>query len=914
MKDEFYTSVCRHRNLIRYRGYTGEGKRIQSYHDFKPTFYLPVKELTSIKTLNGENLKKYNPGTMRDCDQFVRKYKDFSNARIYGNERYENQFISDFFHDASQIWQRDLINVTTIDIEVQSDHGFPDPKFASYPVTAITIKSNKDEAYYVWALGPWDDYKSEVKMGPKEHVHYTRCFSEKDLLDKFISHWQVNYPDVVTGWNSTLFDWNYLINRFINVFNDGIPKKFWNGKKRQYEDYQISRRALKLSPWKEINKAVKDFGGETHPWYDTQGIELMDYLPVFKKYAYTYGTQESYKLDNIANVVLGERKLDYSEYGSLQSLYKENHQKFVDYNIRDVQVVQRIEEKLGLLTLCFEVAYKGLTNYRDAGGSVVVWDSIIYNDLRDKYIAVPPRKKSTKERQIIGAHVKDPIIGMHEWVMSFDLNSLYPHIIMQYNMSPDTVLPTMVEDVSVKDLVQDKDYKRPEGTCMAGNGQLFSTTKQGIIPQLIKKLYTERSTIKDAMLYYKNEADNLGQDTTFIERRILAAMSIDNQEGLGGSGDSTIRNDNHKEKAAKIQDFHTGLDREPTKLDKKVATLDTKQLALKILMNTLYGALSNEYFRYFDPRIAEGVTLTGQYVIRSAEKVVNEWMNKKCGTKRVDYVVAIDTDSLYINFGPFVKKHLADKSKTFILDTLDKDVAPRLEDLFKETFEYLQEKTGCKTNLMKMKREVIADKGIWTGKKHYMLSVLDSERVRYKEPDIKMMGIEAVRSSTPNIFRKLIKKTIKTIMTEDEQAVQDLIREEREKILDLKYAPEDVAFPRGVSNMDKYKDRSSIYRKATPIHVRGALLYNYFLTQHNIDKKYEKIFSGDKIKFLYLKLPNRVKENVIAFNGTLPEEFRVKEHIDYDLQFDKGYLEPIKSILQTIGWDTEKRATLEDFF
>ena len=348
--------------------------------------------------------------------------------------------------------------------------------------------------------------------------------------------------------------------------------------------------------------------------------------------------------------------------------------------------------------------------------------------------------------------------------------------------------------------------------------------------------------------------------------------------------------------------------------DKEIAKLDTKQLALKILMNTLYGALSNEYFRYFDPRIAEGITITGQYTIRSAEKAVNDWMNKRLQTSKVDYVIAIDTDSLYVNFGPMVKKFMSDKSKQQILDVLDKDVAPRMEKLFQETYKKLQTKMNCKTQMMRMKREVIADKGIWTGKKHYMLSVLDSEGVRYDEPDIKMMGIEAVRSSTPNIFRKLIKKTIKTIMTKDEKAVQDLIREERDKILDLKYAPEDVAFPRGVSNMDKYKDRSSIYRKATPIHVRGALLYNYFLTQHNLDKKYEKIFSGDKIKFLYLKLPNRVKENVIAFNGTLPEEFRVKEHIDYDLQFDKGYLEPIKSILETIGWDTEKRATLEDFF
>ena len=857
MKDAFYTSVDRHGNAIRFRGYIN-GKRKKANIEYKPTFFLPANkgEITPIKSLQGESLKKYNPGTMRDCDKFIRKYKEFSNSSVYGNERYENQFIADHFRDAGMYWDRDLINVTTIDIEVQSDHGFPDPKFASYPITAITIKNNIDHVYYVWALGPWDDYKSEVKLTGEESISYIRCFSEKDLLDKFLTQWQTNYPDVITGWNSTLFDWNYLINRFINVFNDGIPKKFWNGKKRQYEDYQISKRALKLSPWKEISKAVKDFGGETHPWYDTQGIELIDYLPVFKKYAYTYGTQESYKLDNIANVVLGERKLDYSEYGSLNVLYKENHQKFVDYNIRDVQVVQRIEEKLGLLTLCFEVAYKGLTNYRDSFGSVVVWDSIIYNDLRSKKIACPPRKKSTKERQIEGAHVKDPIIGMHEWVMSFDLNSLYPHIIMQYNMSPETIIPTKIEDVSVKDLIEDKDYKMPNDTCMAATGQCFSITKPGIIPRLIAELYADRSSIKKKMLKLKREKAD----------------------------------------------------------DKDIAKFDTKQLALKILMNTLYGALSNEYFRYFDPRIAEGITITGQYTIRSAEKAVNDWMNKRLQTKNVDYVIAIDTDSLYVNFGPMVKKFMPDKSKQQILDVLDKDVAPRMEKLFEDTYKKLQAKMNCKTQMMQMKREVIADKGIWTGKKHYMLSVLDSEGVRYDEPDIKMMGIEAVRSSTPNIFRKLIKKTIQTIMTKDEQAVQDLIREERDKILDLQYAPEDVAFPRGVSNMDKYKDRSSIYRKATPIHVRGALLYNYFLTQHNLDKKYEKIFSGDKIKFLYLKLPNRVKENVIAFNGTLPEEFRVKEHIDYDLQFDKGYLEPIKSILETIGWDTEKRATLEDFF
>mgnify|MGYP003134203584 CR=1 FL=1 len=851
MKDAFYTSVDRHGNAIRFRGYIN-GKRKKANIEYKPTFFLPIKELSKIKTLQGENLKKYNPGNMRQCDQFLRKYKDFSNSTIYGNERYENQFIADNFKDAGMYWDRDLINVTTLDIEVQSDRGFPDPKFANFPVTAITIKNNIDHVYYVWALGPWDDYKSEVKLTGEESISYVRCFSEKDLLSKFVDHWVANYPDVVTGWNSTLFDWNYLINRFLNVFNDGKTQKFWNSNIRGYEEYQISKRALKLSPWGVISRAIKDFGGEKHPWYNTEGIQLLDYLPVFKKYAYTYGNQESYKLDNIANVVLGERKLDYSEYGSLNALYRENHQKFIDYNIRDVQVVDRLEEKLGLLTLCFEVAYKGLTNYKDAFGSVVVWDSIIYNDLRKRTIAIPPRKIAKKDRQIEGAHVKDPITGMHKWVMSFDLNSLYPHLIMQYNMSPETIVPTKIQDVKVDKLLKNDQYEIPQGVCMAATGQCFSNTKKGIIPQLIDKLYGERAGIKTDMLKLKR-----------------------------GKAD-----------------------------DKDIAKLDTKQLALKILMNTLYGALSNEYFRYFDPRIAEGITVTGQYTIRSAEQAVNQYLNKVLETDNVDYVIAIDTDSLYINFGPFVDKYYHDKTKEQILDKLDAFAEQVMEPLLNKKYLQVQKKMGCKEQLMVMKREVIADKGIWTGKKHYMLSVLDSEGVR--KPEIKMMGIEAVRSSTPNVCRQLIKKTIEIIMEKDEKAVQDLIRHERDNF--NKLLPEDVAFPRGVSNMDKYKDSSSIYRKATPIHVRGALLYNYFLNHYNIDKKYEKIFSGDKIKFLYLKLPNRVKENVIAFNGTLPDEFRVKEHIDYDLQFDKGYLEPIKSILETIGWDTEKRATLEDFF
>ena len=839
MKDAFYTSVDRKGNAIYFRGYQ-DGRPVKSYIKYKPTFFLPVKEKSKYKTLKGEDVKTFQPGSMGDCTQFLKQYSEFSNASAYGNERYINQFISDHFRDQCD-WDRDLINVTTIDIEVQSDQGFPDPKYASHPITAITVKNNQDNVYYVWANGDWSKDKCEVNFSEEENIKYIKCINEKDILSKFLLHWINNYPDVITGWNSRLFDMTYIVNRIDRILSTGAMKQ--------------------LSPWKSVSRGEIIMGGNEHHYYDIHGIQQLDYLDVFKKYGYTYGTPDSYKLDNIANIVLGEKKLDYSEYTSLNDLYKQNHQKFIDYNIRDVQVVDKIEEKTGLLTLAMTVAYKSLTNFKDAFGSVGMWDSIIYNELRRRNIVVPPKKVGDKQDGIEGAHVKLPINGMHEWVMSFDLNSLYPHIIMQYNMSPETIVPTKVADVTVNDLLTEKDYTIPEDLCMAGTGQCFSTTTQGIIPMLIDQLYKERVQMKNKQVSALKKLQEVGKDKA---------------------------------------------------LEKQAATFGNQQMAVKILMNSLYGALSNQYFKYFDQRIAEGITVTGQYTIRNAEQTVNRYLNKILKTQDVDYVIAIDTDSLYINFGPFVKKFYPDLPKEKILERLNQFGEEIAEPLLDKSYSKLKKRMNCTKQLMVMKREVIADKGIWTGKKHYMLNVLDSEGVRYKEPQVKMMGIEAVRSSTPMDVRKIIKETIKLIMEKDEKTVQAYIKKARKDFHNLK--PEDAAFPRGVSNLDKYKDSSRIYRKSTPIHVRGALLYNYFIKELGIEKKYERIFAGDKIKFLYLKLPNRVKENVIAFSGVLPEEFNINDQIDYDTQFNKAYVEPLKNILDSIGWETEKRATLEDFF
>ena len=340
---------------------------------------------------------------------------------------------------------------------------------------------------------------------------------------------------------------------------------------------------------------------------------------------------------------------------------------------------------------------------------------------------------------------------------------------------------------------------------------------------------------------------------------------------------------------------------------------ENKQMAIKILMNSLYGALSNEYFRYYDIRVAESITVTGQLTIRWAENTINRYMRKILkSADNEDYVIAIDTDSLYIRTSDLVNKAIGDsltveKGVKF----LDKVSEEKFEPLFEEAYDELCNHMNGYEQKMVMKREVIADKGIWTGKKHYALNVHNSEGVQFSEPYLKIMGIEVVRSSTPMPCRKMLKDSIRVIMNTDEETTQDYIRECKDIFFSL--PPEDISFPRGVSDIEKWHDASTVYKKGCPIHVRGALLLNYLINTYELKNKYESISSGDKIKFAYLKMPNPVHENVIGFNGRLPPELGINDFIDYDKQFDKSYLHPLMSILDAIGWSPEKQISLEAF-
>ena len=843
----FYTNVSTVGNYILFRGISKDGRRFKDRIEYHPTLYIPTKEETKFRTLEGDPVGTIQPGTMKDCREFIAKYKEVDNFNIYGNDKFEFSFIAEHFPEEHINYDISQIKIAYIDIEVGSENGFPSVENASEVVTAITFKIGNN--CYVFGCG---DYQNK-----RENIFYLKCSSERALLEKFFKMWDKESPDIVTGWNIDTFDIPYLVNR---------AKRLFDEKKNPYR---------LLSPWRKLREYMMfGLGGRELQTYEIYGVETLDYLALFKKFTYT--NQESYRLDHIANVELGEQKLDYSEQGTLHLLYKNDYQKFINYNIKDVELVEQLENKMKLLEMVISLAYLCKVNYGNTFGQVRMWDTLIYNHLLRKNTVIPPKTTSHKSTQFEGAYVKEPILGAHNWVVNFDLNSLYPHLIMQYNLSPETLitdeLPSELQEIKdarpgVEGLVdqsQSLNLKKYKVT-YTPNNEFYRIDKQGFLPEMMQQIYDDRVKYK--------------------------GMMIDTKKKLQKEKDTQKR----------------------FELRNLISKYNNIQMNLKITLNSAFGAMGNQHFRFFDQRIAEAITTSGQLSIKWIEKEINRYLNEILKTDE-DYVVAVDTDSVYITMDKLVQSVYGDKDvdKTQVIDFLDKVCSEQMEKIIDKSYEKLKDYMNAFDQKMVMKRENLADKALWTSKKRYIMNVYDSEGVRYEEPQLKIMGIEAIRSSTPAACKQKMKDIFKIIMNGTENDAIDYIDKFREEFSTLD--AEDIFFPRSVRGISKYHDAAHLYKKGTPIHVKGALIYNKLLKEKELLHSYPTIKDGEKIKFAYLKKPNPVGDTVIAILNNLPEEFDLKDYIDYDLQFNKAFIEPMASVMNSVGWKTEHVSTLEDFF
>jgi len=821
----FYKSVIEHKGKLLVRGIE-RNKDFKEKLDFKPTMF--VLGNGDWKTLQGQNLKALNFTSIARAREFKKSY---SGAPLFGLDRFQYQYISTEYPEIIE-WSKEYIKIFTLDIETTCEDGFPDVENPVESLICITVKNQSNKQIITWGIG---DYKNDRK-----DITYIKCANEKVLIMEFMKFWMKNYPDVITGWNTKFFDLPYLCNRIKLLTEDKVIKK--------------------LSPWNIVEQETVEVRGRPQTVYNVVGIAMLDYLDLYTKYIPQ--RQESYRLNWIAQVELGEQK-DDNPYDTFKEWYTKDLQTFIDYNIQDVELVDRLEDKLGLIELVLTMAYDAKVNYSDVFSQVRTWDTLIFNHLLTKKIAVPPREEHSKDTKYIGAYVKDPQVGMHKWVVSFDLNSLYPHLIMQYNISPEKIIGVKGNGVSVSNFLKKKSdlsYLKKEGACITPNGALFKTDSQGFLAEMMETMYKERVKFKQKEIKAKQEYEKTRE----------------------------------------------------TSLLKKISRFHNIQWSRKIALNSAYGAIGNQFFRYYDVRQATAITTGGQYVIKFIEDKMNDYLNHLLKTEDKDYVIASDTDSIYVCLEKLVEKICGNKTKEqtveFLHKASEKQFKPFIDKCYKELAEY----TNAYQQKMEMDREVIADKGIWVSKKRYMLNVYDQEGVRFAKPKMKIMGIEAIKSSTPAICRKRIKECIDIIMAKEEGDLIDFVDKFKNEFESLE--PEAIAFPRSCNNLKKYTDASNIFQKSCPIHVKGSLIYNHYLKVNRLTTKYPLIQEGDKIKFVLLKEPNPFKYGVISYLTKLPREFKLKEYIDYTTQFEKTFLGPMRFILDSIGWRYERVASLEDFW
>lgn len=849
----FYTNVLQWGNQILIREINGT-KSVTKRVTYNPTMYVsaPAGKKTSHKSLFGDPLEPIQPGNIKETKEWISQYEDTPGFKIFGNTNFNYCWIGENYTQDVVEYDFTKMSVWSLDIECESEKGFPNVNDANERVNLITFKNIHTQQTYSFGLQPDQNNKVKYKVARK-NIEYVDCDTEAELFRGFLDKWAEVQPDIIMGWNIEMFDIPYLINRMYKFF----------------EEKEISQA---LSPWNNIRATTVKFMNQEKPGYQISGVSILDYMRLYRKYVLE--PRENYKLGFIAENDLGLGKLDHGEYDKFSDFYKNDWQKYVDYNIRDVELVEALDKKWKLIELLLMVAYRAKVNFEDVLSQTKVWDMLIYNLLASRNVVIPMKSFNKKDRQYDGAYVKEPKPGLYKYVASFDVQSLYPAIMMILNIGFDTKIlalenaskpfkmnPQMMlnkehikHDPGVQSIF---DYAKGSDMTLSTNGVCYVKGFKSVLSELLFNLFQLRLEYKKSM------------------------------------------------KAAKVAG---NKDLE--------AKFDISQQAVKIILNSCYGAVGCEYFRYFDIDNAEAVTHTGQFIIQFIENGINEYLNKLLKTKDVKFVIYCDTDSAYICLDKLVESVLGkdcatDKAVDFLVKCCDGPLAAHIDTLFKDISDnYLN---GLDAKILKMNREVVADKAIFTSKKRYILNVIDSEGFRLPTPKLKIKGMEIVKASNPKFCRDKMKEAVGLIMsTGDNEAIIKLIESTKEAF--EKLPPEEISSPRGVNGLETYGNEKTIYGFKTPLHTKGALLFNHFIREKNLLDRYTPIQEGEKIKYIYLRTPNPIRDKVISFNGELPKELGLHAYIDYETQFNKTFLEPLNIILQAIGWKSERISSLEKWF
>lgn len=829
----FYTNVKQLGNNIYVRGYE-DGVSFKDKVEYRPTLYLRSPEKTKYKTLQGEYLKPINPGNIWETRKFIEQYKDVDNFQIYGDISPVNQYISDNYPEENIEFDINKIKIYIIDIETTSTYGFPNVEEVREEVLLITIQDFATKKTYTWGSRPFTE--------TVENNTYVECANEIELLERFIQFWESDYPEIISGFNCEFFDIPYLLRRIATVMSESDAKR--------------------LSVWKNIRERkvrVEKTNREEYV-YDIAGLSCLDFLSLFKKFS---GIKlENNRLETVAQEVLGETKLDHSQYETFSEFYTNDFNTFTRYNIKDCELVSKLEESLGLIGLALAMAFDTRVNFEDVFFQSRMWDSIIYNFLKRNNICIPQREETTlKTEKFKGAYVKDTQVGKFNYIVTYDINSLYPSIIRTFNISPETLVQQRNLKVSV-DSILTEEFTNDTDHSVCANGSMYTKSFQGFLPKLMEKLYNDRVIYKKMMLAAKAEYEKNPSE----------------------------------------------------EIKKKINVYNNYQNVKKTVLNSAFGTLGCEYFRYYDLRNAEAITYTGQAIIRWLEQKLNAFLNKIAGTQDFDFAIAMDTDSIMINFEPVIQRIFGDRKVEMvkIIDFMDKVCSTKIQDCIDESFREICEVLGAFERQLNMKREKLCSSGLWVAKKNYIMKVWDNEGVRYSEPKIVISGISAIKSSTPAYCRNRIREGINLILDKDNDELIDFIESCKKEFFAL--TPEEVSFPKSVSNVTKYSVNKNAYLSGTPIQSRASLVYNRYIQEQKLDKKYPLIKDGEKIKFCYLKMPNPINENVIAFIQRFPTELGLEKYVDYKTQFEKTFISNLAPILKVIGWTTKRTNTLDSLF